>query len=171
MKSRDLTSLELTALGIVYKQTKVIAHDVVQHFSTSQTLAYRSGAGSIYPLLKRLTASGHLSLVDRYYEITPKGLQALKEWLSPPFTHEDISANLDMIRSRVYFLRLLEPDERRAFILAAIERLEELRANCSSEVAANESVADNFSACAMLGALRETEARIQWLREIQDRLA
>lgn len=171
MKTRPLTPLELTALGIIYKQTKVIAHDVVQHFANSQSLSYRSGAGSIYPLLKRLAKRGYLRSTRRAYEIEPIGIEALRDWLTPPFSREDISANLDLLRSRVYFLKILDESERKAFVGAAIERLEQLREECLAVLEANEASGDAFSACAMLGAVRETEARISWLREIEERIA
>src|SRR5579862_7195155 len=94
---RPLSELELTAMGVILKRGPCRAHAVVKEFSGSRTLAYRSGAGSIYPLLKRLASAGLLDLADKRYTLTEAGLATLKQWLTPPFPQEEFSTSLDVL--------------------------------------------------------------------------
>jgi len=78
--NRELSTLELTALGVVWKQGPCTAYAVMREFAGSQTLAYRSGAGSIYPLLKRLRGVGLLSEGEGKLRITSAGIERLRAW-------------------------------------------------------------------------------------------
>lgn len=168
---RPLSALELTALGIVLKRGPCLAHAVVSEFSGSQTFAYRSGAGSIYPLLTRLTQAGLLGYAEKRYTLTDEGREALRTWIRPPFDGKDFSTNLDVLRSRVYFLRLLSPQEIEEFLTEAIGGLRTLLTECEGDLDGYRKRGDPFSELAMLGAVRETEARIAWLEEVRMRLA
>jgi DNA-binding PadR family transcriptional regulator len=167
---RPLSPLELTALGIILKRGRCLAHAVVSEFAGSHTFAYRSGAGSIYPLLKRLAEAGLLRYSDRMYSLTDDGVEALRAWLRPPFDSAAFSTNLDVIRSRTYFLRLLSDEERSKFLDSAIEGLKGVLEGCFVSLAAQRASGDRFGELAMLGAVRETEARIAWLHEIREAL-
>ncbi len=166
---RPLSSLELTALGIILKRGPCLAHAVVTEFAGSQTFAYRSGAGSIYPLLKRLTTAGLLRLERKRYSLTDEGVAALKGWLLPPFPEADFSTNLDVLRSRAYFLKLLSPEEIAAFVVHCRTNLEALLTSCEATRLAYEESGDRFSEMAMIGAIRETEARLSWIKELGER--
>lgn len=160
---RPLSALELTALGVILKRGPCLAHAVVLEFANSQTFAYRSGAGSIYPLLKRLTAIGLLACERKRYSLTEAGAQALRDWLRPPF---DVSTNLDVLRSRAYFLKLLSPEDLSTFVGFCSERLLALLDQCKDDCESYHRMGDLFSEMAMRGAVRETEARLAWLREL-----
>ena len=166
---RPLSSLEMTALGIILKRGPCIAHAVVSEFAGSQTFAYRSGAGSIYPLLKRLTATGLLRLEGKRYALTGEGREALRQWLRPPFPDGDFSTNLDVLRSRAYFLRLLEPIEITEFVVHCRGHLEPLLAECEAICVAYRESGDAFSEMAMRGAVKETQARLEWITELGER--
>lgn len=168
---RSLSALELTALGIVLKRGPCVAHAVVNEFAGSQTFAYRSGAGSIYPLLNRLTKAGLLQFEAKRYTLTEEGREALRTWIRPPFDDKDLSTNLDVLRSRVYFLKLLSPLEIEEFLAEAIRGLHKLREKCEEDLQSYIQRGDPFSELAMLGTVRETEARIAWLKEVRQRLA
>lgn len=167
---RPLSLLELTVLGVVMKRGRCVANALISEFAGSRTFAYRSGAGSIYPLFKRLAAAGYLRSVGRAYEITEAGLDAIRAWMRPPFDEDAFATNLDGIRSRAYFLKLLSPEERLAFADSMTAGLEALLGDCRRNLVAQQKSGDRFGELAMLGAVRETEARIAWLREIRDRL-
>ena len=141
---------------------------MVNEFAGSQTFAYRSGAGSIYPLLKRLHEAELLELVGKKYTISQRGIEALKTWIRPPFDVTDFSTTLDALRSRTYFLKLLTPPEIVEFTLHAIEGFQILLSQCQETLVAYQKTGDRFSELAMLGAVRETEARINWMREVQE---
>ncbi len=171
MMHRSLTSLEYTALGILSKRGPCRAHAVLREFAGSQTFAYRSGAGTVYPLLQRLARAGLLKVEAKRYSLSAQGQNALREWLRPPLPSADISTNLDLIRSRAYFLRLLTPSERREFVAHCRERLQELQAQCEADRMAFRERGDPFSELAMAGAVYETQARLDWLAEVERELA
>lgn len=162
---RPLTTLELTVLGVVLKRGPCVAHAVVNEFSNSQTLAYRSGAGSIYPLLKRLHEAGLVEYDGKQYTISEAGIQEMRRWIMPP--HE-FSTNLDDLRSRIYFLRLLSPSEVQIFFENVLKELESLLERCRKDQEGYQRLGDPFSSLAILGAVRETEARIAWVNEIRE---
>jgi len=166
---RRLSALELTVLGVILKRGPCLAHAVVREFIGSQTSAYRSGAGSIYPLLKRLTAAGLLKQTRKKYTLTEAGEEALRDWLRPPFPEGDFSTSLDVIRSRAYFLKLLSPLEIVEFAEYSRAELEKLLASCQRTHRQYQELGDPFSEMAMLGAIKETEARLAWLAQLKDR--
>ncbi len=166
MLDRALSTLELTALGVIYKRGPCLAHAVVTEFSASQTSAYRSGAGSIYPLLRRLTEAGLLSCEDKRYTISAAGLEALRTWVLPPLSDSAGATTLDSLRSRTYFLKLLDKKDQVEFCRAAIEKLSATLASCVTDVQRYSQAGDRYSELAMLGAVRETESRIAWLNEV-----
>jgi hypothetical protein len=77
----------------------------------------------------------------------------------------EFSTSLDEIRSRAYFLRLLGREEAVDFADRSIAGLEELLAGCEATI---RLYVDPFSRLAMLGAIRETEARIAWMKELRE---
>jgi DNA-binding PadR family transcriptional regulator len=163
---RPLSALELTALGIVLKRGPCLAHSVVNEFAGSQTFAYRSGAGSIYPLLRRLTDANLLHLQAKRYTLTDEGREVLRQWLRGPFDAGHFTTSLDELRSRAYFLRLLTREEAIAFAESALLGLHGLLVQCQETVEAYRATGDRFSQLAMQGAVRETEARIAWMTDL-----
>lgn len=159
-------------LGIVLKKGPCTAYSVVAEFSHSATSAYRSGAGSVYPLLKRLAEGGILDVEvgrrERRYTLSKAGHDALRSWFE--LTSDDISCCLDVIRSRTYFLRVLPPAERVTFLETAQRHLSALLTTCELQVAAYAKAADPFSEMAMQGAVIETKARLRWIRSMRERL-
>ena len=163
---RPLSALEMTVLGVILKRGPCVAYAIVCEFAASATLAYRSGAGAIYPLLKRLVDRGMLQLSAKKYTLTEAGTEALRNWVRPPFDAASFSTNLDLLRARAYFLKLLTPDEVRAFADSAVVGLATLLAECRKTLEAQRASGDRFGEFAMLGAVRETEARIAWMNEL-----
>lgn len=60
-------------------------YEILQDIDSKTEGAWRPGAGSIYPILKKLLANGYIQSDDktgadrRVYSITPKGQEALKD--------------------------------------------------------------------------------------------
>lgn len=165
---RPLSALEFTVLGVILKRGPCVPNTIINEFVDSQTLVYRSGAGSIYPLMKRMHKAGLLDLVQKKYSLTEEGRQALRHWIMPPFATGELATNLDVLRSRVYFLRLLSEEEIESFFREAIAGLQSLLANCQETLQVYQRSGDRFSEMAMLGTVRETEARIGWIQEIRE---
>ena len=164
---RPLSTLELTVLGVVLKRGPCVAHAVVSEFSGSNTFAYRSGAGSIYPLLKRMDEAGLVKTEGHNYSVTEKGIEAMRHWILASGIDQPFSTSLDDIRSRVYFLRLLGPEEIQSFLSNTLIGLQELLNRCKQSQVGYEELGDPFSKLAILGAVRETEARLAWIQEVQ----
>ncbi len=167
---RALSTLELTALGVVLKRGPCVAHAVVKEFAGSRTKQYHSGAGSVYPLMKRLTDAGLLAVDANKYSITDLGKRALADWLEAPLSKSDFHCGLDELRSRFYFFKLIETDSALSFIVQGLEGLRDLLEYCNLTVEGYRASGDRFSELAMRGAVLETEARIQWMCEIRDEL-
>lgn len=167
---RPLSIIELTTLGIVLKQGPCVGYVVIQNFAHSQTAAYRSGAGTVYPLLKRLTESGYLDIEDSKYTLTDLGRSALRTWLSGPSEGHAVGTLLDEVRARVYFMKLLTPDEAVACAESCIHELRRLLVKCRRTMEDYAEAGDQFSELAMLGTVHETEARISWLEAALVRL-
>jgi DNA-binding PadR family transcriptional regulator len=166
---RPLSVLELTTLGIILKRGPCLGYVVLQNFAHSQTSAYRSGAGTVYPLLKRLTASGHLHLEDGHYTLTDLGRAALRKWLASPTEGHGVGTLLDEIRSRMYFMKLLPQAEAVACAEACLKELRKVAVTCRRQMEDYAAAGDPFSELAMLGTLHETEARIAWMEEVTKR--
>lgn len=172
---RKLSTLEFTVLGILLKKAPCTAYSVLMEFTSSATSAYRSGAGSVYPLMGRLEKAGIVQTLpdtgrDKLYALTPDGVEALRDWYDLTI-EDDISCCLDVLRSRTYFLKVLEPDERLRFFDNAIKGLRMLLGRCEVKVEEYREAGDVFSEVAMEGAVLETKARITWLERTRARFA
>lgn len=174
-KNRTLTNLELTALANVWKKSGCTAYQVMKEFSGSTSAHFRSGAGSIYPIMDRLERDGYLrseqsdrgSQTRTIYEITAKGRRSLTQWLTPPIEESDLAITPDPIRTRVYFLEFLPPDDRTAFLKRVHGELkQELEAN-KEVLREYEESQNTYGALAMRGAVRVMEARIDWIAELR----
>ena len=167
---RELTSLEHTVLGVLLKLQPCRAHAVVMEFSTSQNLAFRSKAGSIYPLLSRLQQAGFVQVEGRKYSLTAAGVEELTAWVRAPFTADHVSTNLDLLRSRMYFLDVLDRAEVDGFLDYAEAELEALLLRVKDLVQEHQKIGDYYGELANLGAVQETEARIAWIKAVRERL-
>jgi DNA-binding PadR family transcriptional regulator len=169
---RKLSTLEQTALGIIYKRGPCKAYFVLSEFANSQNATYTSGAGSVYPLLKRLEEGGLIShSLDgehKLYSLTPAGLEALRGWFDLEGDHSAVSCCLDTLRSRAYFLKVLGDSQRKAFLEAVLSSLNRLLAQSRKQVAHYRKSGDEFSELAMEGAVLETQARIRWVKKLAE---
>ncbi|HWA83209.1 MAG TPA: PadR family transcriptional regulator [Fimbriimonadaceae bacterium] len=166
---RKLSPLEFTVLGVLSKRGPCTAYAVMSEFAGSATSFYRSGAGSIYPLLRRLAKAGIVDVSeagrgDRHYSLSSRGYEELRNWFIVGVGGEDFSSSLDLLRSRTYFLKVLSPAEREAFFDKAIHGLRLLLESCVAGQEEYERRGDPFSAMAMDGAVIETRARLRWMK-------
>ncbi len=164
---RELTPLEHTVLGILLRLGPCRAHAVVLEFSSSSTLAFRSKAGSIYPLMKRLAKAGFVNYADKRYRLAPAGRRALQEWLRPPLDEGEVSTNLDTLRTRFYFMEVLTKDEVFSYLDFVETELGHMLSKLESTKRLHVELGDRFGELAIIGAFKETEARISWIREVR----
>ena len=175
---RELTNLELTALGIVWKTGGCTAYDVLTEFSGSLTAQFHSGAGSVYPLIKRLHQDGYLKQksVPRgkqsrsLYTITAKGRKVLVNWMSPP-VDEAAALTADPIRTRIYFLEILPVQEQLAFLDDVQNRLSEQWKHCENVTREYRQQGNQYGVMAMKGTTMVTRARIAWIAEVRKQIA
>lgn len=168
--NRDLSSIELTVLGLAWLRGPCTTYAIMKELSLSESSFHRSRAGTAYSVSKRLLAAGFLARDTSKSEqvvITESGVQALTAWVAPPVPLGDIAHSADMIRLRFFFLGALEPAQRLVFIDTALEGLQEFLARCESLLQANQDIGDYFGFLATVSSVYETRARISWLRFVR----
>ena len=173
-----LTDLEYTVLGIVWKKAPCTAYSIMREFSGSPSSYYRGSAGTIYPLVRRLETRRHLVSSEGgrgrrphvTYEISRKGLAALRRWLTPPLPEAAAAITFDPLRTRAFFLKALTPGQRLAFVVHAQKQLHTQLDVVEAECTRYRDEGDPFSALAMDGALHVIRARIAWMAELRERL-
>lgn len=160
----------MTLLGVVGKFGPMTPYAVRQHFTTSPTSRFSGSTGSIYPALERLEDRGWLrSQADargaqarRLYELAAAGRKALQAWFDDADA-QDLEAPHDPLRTRLYFVGLLPPRRRRAFLEAAVAGLEE---RVADEKRYLRELDDPVSRMAAEGGLVLQRARLRWLRKV-----
>jgi DNA-binding PadR family transcriptional regulator len=165
-----LTELDNCVLGVVWRQGPMSAYGVRSHFAQSNTVAWSSSTGTIYPSIRRLILAGLLDASERsgprktqLLAVTRAGMGALREWLTD-VRPELGSATADPLRTRLHFLAALGTKERarafqqyRAATKAKVEELESLVAQRGGTGLERSEWLGN------LGALMEVKARLAWL--------
>ena len=167
---RLMSELEGCVLGHLWKHGPCTAYAVRKEMLDSPSSHWSGSAGAIYPLLERLETRGIVlsrktGRGDRQhwlYELTTKGLDAFLAWLAPPLEHDLISVAPDPLRTRMYYMGVLPPSRRAAFLAQARTKLEQ-----HIEELKEPPDADEFDRLALAGAIRLTRARIAWLDDVQ----
>jgi len=171
------SELESTVLGLVRQHGPCTAYEVMRLFQQSPTSSWRASSGSIYPLAKKLVRLGLLNARPSpgqgrkalLLSLSPAGRAALVAWLRQ-MPDELGDPNSDPIRSRLLFLGELPPDERRAFLARAAALTEQSILSLTAVIAALPAD-EPFERFAHVGALRQLEARSDWLRSLLSEIA
>ncbi len=146
MKSKS--TLEYALTGLI-KPKPQSGYDLRKTFTTTGMRHYSDSPGSIYPALRRLEKRGWIEPLPRredddprkrqLFSITPKGQQALIDWLNQPVTRDDVIFRMGELMLRFAFMdsnvprattiQFLRDFEREMAIYAAESRakLEEMR--------------------------------------------
>lgn len=148
---------------------------IMKELGTSESTYHKSRAGTAYSVSKRMLEFGLLEPSDssergdeKLVQITRDGINALQEWLTPPIPLPDIAHSADLIRLRFFFLGVIDPDKRLAFIDDTLNGLEVFLARCEALIQANEDIGDYFGALATISSILETKARIEWLKIVRE---
>ena len=121
-----MTELEACVLALICHDGPITAYQVRMEFERSRASSWRASTGSIYPLIKRMSAQGLVEMRPepddkrgaKKLVATAAGRRRAKAWLTEaPSWIGDVTE--DPIRTRVHFLGLL-PGPQRA---EAIERM------------------------------------------------
>ena len=131
-------------------------------------------SGSIYRALHRLEKdelvyeAARVGIPNRQrieYALTPTGSIVLQSWLERTPPMEEFEQICDPIRTRAYFLELLEPNMRNQIVKTWISEskrfIEGLRSE-STEITPSDSM-ESFSVRSLL---MQSEARHDWLRKL-----
>jgi DNA-binding PadR family transcriptional regulator len=172
------SELECTVLALVWREPKMSAYAIRQHFLRSPSSQWSGSAGAIYPLVKRLERRGWLrsnamtkgERAGSVYSLTPAGRQVMHEWLAPPLAPELASAVPDPLRTRMYFLGALSPAERRRFLNEAQAHLEGEVRIARAALRKTSRQDDRFAYAAIRGVILTMRARLLWIRTVRGSL-
>jgi len=173
---RALSELEGVCLGLVRKHEPCTAYHVRQALKAAPSSHWQASAGSVYPLLTRLQDEGLVQTKAdktdgrgrKLLRITPQGCATLKKWLLAGTAPEYISSVTDPIRSRTFFLNVLSGAQRVRFVNQLVTEMERYLSKTKDHLSAISQTDDFDARLGALGAVKITEARLEWLREVRD---
>lgn len=169
MNDRKLSTLEHTVLGLAWLRGPCTIYSIMKELSLSASTFHKSRASTAYSVANRLLKFGLLgSLGDERIVVTEAGRAALREWVAPPVPMADVAHSADLLRLRFFFLGVVDPAERLAFIDEAIAGLEVFAKRCEDLISENQSLGDYFGALATVSSVIETRGRIAWLKLARD---
>jgi DNA-binding PadR family transcriptional regulator len=104
-------------------------YDLVKNFEAGVSLFYSASSGSIKRALDNLLAHGLVDVASaepgtrgrKVYRVTDPGREAFHEWMTGELTGPDLET---AALSRLFFLGLLEPDERAPVLRRITARFE-----------------------------------------------
>ena len=175
---RKLSELEGVSLGIVYRQQPCTAYRVRGELKDAPSSHWRASAGSVYPLLSRLEGERLISTMTddddgrgrKLLSITTKGRKALSEWVVAGANQDLISSITDPVRSRTFFLDVLNSAQQRKFLNELIGRMQEYLRETRIHLQGKKEQGNLYDYFGSLGAVKVAEARLDWLRLVRKEL-
>jgi len=175
---RKLSELEGVCLGIVYKQQPCTAYSVRRALKESPSSNWQASAGAVYPALSRLEDAGLLSTTfdesdgrgRKLLEVTATGRQALREWIKAGIDPKMIAAIMDPIRSRTFFLDVLNIRQQQHYLAQMITLTEAYLEETNTRLAQSPESENLYAHLGALGATLATRARLDWLKIVQERI-
>ncbi len=172
--NRDLSRLESAVLGLISRGAPCTGYWIRRQFQESRSSYFSGSAGAVYPAVRRLeerqlvlsTAAHRGKRRSLQYRLTPLGKEALRSWLLPPLPPEDVAFSMDPVRTRVYYLEALAPNERRRFVDEALDQARRRASAIEAEAGSRSGGDDLFDYLGALGVLYEARARVGWLEEL-----
>jgi DNA-binding PadR family transcriptional regulator len=173
-----LTDLEAFALATLKSRQPCTPYAVRRCFRDSPSAHFSDSTGSVYPLLRRLSARGLVAAsatnrgrrAARSYEVTPRGQAALRRWLRVPEDPTEL-VTFDPLRTRLLFLAQLPPAARERWLEDAETALRVHERAIQRRAELDRAAADPFLELAHANVLLTVQARFEWLRLARRRLA
>jgi DNA-binding PadR family transcriptional regulator len=170
--------LEGVCLGIVDKHKPCTAYRVRRELKNAPSSHWQASAGSVYPLLARLAAEGLVATTAdeddgrgrKLLRVTARGRASLKAWVVAGADAVHISSMTDPIRSRTFFLNVLGARNQSEYLTKLIGLMEDYLAETRTRLQQAEQSGDIYDYLGSLGAVKVTEARLEWLRIAQKRM-
>jgi DNA-binding PadR family transcriptional regulator len=174
-KERKITDLEGAVLGVVGVKGPCTPYAVRKEFQKSVTPYWSGSAGTIYPVIERLSQRKLIkasSLTDdgragKLYTLTVKGKKILKDWLYPDVTSQLVGTPPDPLRSRIEFLELLAPEKRKGFLNEVRDGLEVQLKNAIQKNEENDQ-SNHFDYLSIRGVILAAQARLDWITEVTE---
>jgi len=175
MTIRVLSELEGVCLGLVRKHEPCTAYLVRQELKAAPSSHWQASAGSVYPLLTRLKDEGLVVTTSdkadgrgrKLLGITRQGRASLKKWMLAAAGPELISSVTDPIRSRTFFLDVLNGVQQKAYLDELILEMEHYLSKTKDHLGKLSETDDPYAHLGALGAVKITEARLEWLRHVR----
>jgi DNA-binding PadR family transcriptional regulator len=175
---RKLSELEGVCLGIVRRNQSCTAYRVRRELKQAPSSHWQASAGSVYPLLARLAEEGLVESMAgkvgergrKLLKITEQGRRSLRKWVSTPMDHDLISSVTDPIRSRMFFLDVLNAKQRSGLVDTLIEQMETYLVETEDHLEKITAAEDLYGRLAAVGAVKITAARLEWLRVVREKL-
>ena len=170
-----MTELDFTILAIIARDGPLSAYDVRKVFSRSLTSTWSSSTGSIYPSIRRLEKARHVASSSpkgararKTIRVTPAGRAALDRWLEA-ITPDMAGPAPHPVRTRMYFLGILNSAKRSALIRKAIASTRSAVSEAERRRAAREGAerANVIQHLASEGVLYELRGRLRWLEWLE----
>lgn len=163
-------------LGLSNENGPCSTYQLMKMMSMSGSTYYKSRAGTAYSVTKRLVGAGYFEQVpqesgDPHIKITEKGIQALREWVTPPISPHDIAHSADLIRLRFYFISVVDQQARLSFIEDSLNGLKARIKDVENTMRLNAADGHYFATLATLSSIMETRARIEWLEHVRNFVA
>ncbi len=174
MKDRKLSALEMMVLGLFWQCGPCTTYRVMKELSSAASTFYKSRAGTTYSISKRLLKFGLIENVDPTKDLlqtTKAGKEELRQWLLKPIPASDVAHSADLVRLRMYYFGIIEPEDRLKFIDAALVQVREQLALVEKLPQQSQEVGDYFGAVAAMAGVIEVRARIDGLILVREFLA
>jgi DNA-binding PadR family transcriptional regulator len=173
MTTPSLTPLGYALLGLVRLQPRS-GYDLRRMFESTPMAYFSSSPGAIYPALDRLERGGLIAgKVDdrrplrprRVYEITPKGFESLRAWVTKPVTHEDLVRREGEVDLRFAFLGGIGgPADSRRFLESLATEIDAKVKSLEQHLAAMRATATLHGRLALESGIELYKARARWAR-------
>jgi hypothetical protein len=139
----------------------------MKDLSTAGSTYYKSRAGTAYSVVKRLIKFGLVENNGDLIQVTSAGVERLQQWLTPPIPLSEVAYSADLVRLRFYFLQVIDADERLAYIDDVESSIREFLKKCIFLIKESERIGDYFGSLALLSAVMENKARLEWLKIVR----
>ena len=174
----ELTELEQCVLGVIWRDGPMTAYQIAALFSSSLSPYWSGSAGAIYPVVARLRRRGLVKAAPRAWNgkrrmllsASERGREVLREWIAPPLPPEAGAPSYDPVRTRLFFIDVLPPDQRAEVIDEAERVVRERLADVQKQRREDLASGNTSEALGGLGAIYELQARLRWLRVVREQI-
>ncbi len=175
---RKLSELEGVCLGIIRKFQPCTAYGVRLVLKASPSSHWQASAGSVYPLLARLETEKLIFTEDdetdgrgrKLLTVTGRGRQSLRSWITMGSEPVSVAAVMDPTRTRLFFLDVLNEQQRRDYVNKLIVAMESHLEDTRVRLGKSPEEDDLFDHLGALGATLATQARLEWLKIVRQKL-